>query len=115
VGLEFVQQRGYLAQFDAGGEDNVQDGMAVFFRRCQYCHSVADVGSRYGWDFLKPVPIHTFKKVEELTYHVKYAKMNAVQRGLRMPPQVDVEDSEIQSLIAWVAAIHKSKVKSYQP
>jgi mono/diheme cytochrome c family protein len=115
VGLEFVQQRAYFAQYDAGGEEAVQDGLEVFLRRCQYCHSVSDVGSSYGWDFLKPVPIHTFKKPEELTYHVKYAKMNAVQRGLRMPPQVDVEDTEIQALLKWVAALHKAKVKAYEP
>jgi hypothetical protein len=115
VGLEFVQQRAYFAQFNAGGEDQVQDGMEVFFRRCQYCHSVSDVGAAYGWDFLKPVPIHTFKKADELTYHVKYAKMNAVQRGLRMPPQVDVEDAEIIALLKWIETLNKTKVKSYDP
>ena len=73
--------------------------------RCQWCHGVAGHGARYGWDFVKPVPLESWRSTRSLHAHVKFRNGEAVERGYMMPPQRDVSTEEIEDLRRWMAAV----------
>ena len=76
VGIELVNGNAYFAQFvPKKGDDEVKRGLKSFLQHCQYCHSAHDVGARYGGDFLRPFPLHTLKKPQDLYDHVTINKM----------------------------------------
>jgi hypothetical protein len=115
VGIEFVNEQAYFNQFLSKNSSAESVGSDIFKQRCQFCHSVIGVGARYGWDFVDPLPIYKQKTVQNLLYHVKYPKWDALQRGLMMPAQKDISENEAQKLWNWMKIMAEEKLQSYKP
>jgi mono/diheme cytochrome c family protein len=103
--IRWVEGARYEAQFGAASDPTVARGREVFLARCQWCHGVAGHGARYGWDFVKPVPLESWRSTRSLHAHVKFRNGEAVERGYMMPPQRDVSTEEIEDLRRWMAAV----------
>lgn len=113
VGLEWVDAQSYRAQFAFDKTSEVQKGQQVFLERCVYCHAVRKVGGRLGWDFVEPLPIFSKRSNETLHNHVKYEKLDALERGLMMPAQPDFTEDEATALWYWMRAGAKNALKNY--
>jgi len=116
-GIELVNGNAYFKQFvpKTGGAE-VKRGLTTFLQSCQYCHSVHDVGAGYGGDFVRPFPLHTTKTPKDLYDHVTIQKMDALQRGLMMPTQKNLDPADLAALMKWVEAISgKRNLAPYTP
>ena len=111
TGIEFVNSAAYYRQFDLAEAE----GLSVFRQRCQYCHSARYVGSRYGWDFVTPLPIFEKRPPEQLLNHVKYPKTMAKRMGLMMPNQSDVTEPEMKAIWRWMKKAASRPLPSYKP
>jgi hypothetical protein len=114
VAIELVSRSGWERQFASDGSPSAIEGQKVFFARCQYCHGIYLIGARYGWDFVEPLPVWKTRRPETLFNHVKYPKMDAVQRGLMMPPQKDVKSGEMFLLWKWMESVAKNPPPRYE-
>jgi hypothetical protein len=110
VGIEFIRESAYFDQFDPGGPE----GREVFKNRCAYCHSVRHVGGRFGWDFVDPVAVYQLKTPENLFNHVKYPKAHALNDGLLMPHQKDINEREAKALWEWMKQLATKPLKAYK-
>ncbi|MFO0728144.1 MAG: cytochrome c [Myxococcota bacterium] len=87
------------------GEPSLDRGREVFLARCQWCHGVGGRGAHYGWDFVKPVPLHTWRTSKSLLGHVRYKNIDAVERGYMMPPQKDIQEADVDDLWKWMRSV----------
>jgi hypothetical protein len=117
VGIEFANERSYSRQFLPVKQQRPQDtaGWEIYLTRCQFCHSVRQVGARYGWDFVTPLPIYEKRSVESLFLHVQVEKQDAMQMGTRMPHQPDFSPREAEELWSWLRSVAKSSLRTYEP
>lgn len=107
---------GLRYEHDFGGLDQaVAAGREVFLTRCQWCHGVAGHGARYGWDFVRPVPLYEWRSARSLHAHVRFRNADAVERGYMMQPQLDATEAEISLLHAWMRALVTMPVPSAPP
>jgi hypothetical protein len=112
IAIELVDQKAWEAQFDAGlGE--VRRGRNVFLARCQFCHAAREVGGKYGWDFVEPTPLYEHRKPYQLFPHVRFSNTLAAEAGAMMPPQKDVQTSELAALWIWMKAIAETGPHPY--
>jgi mono/diheme cytochrome c family protein len=115
-GIELVDGKAYDRQFEVDkASDEVVRGMGTFLGRCQYCHGVREIGATYGWDFVVPNPIFTYKDAASLLTHVKLPASRDAKSGKTMPGQKDAEGPEMQELWSWTKAIAEAKLKVYKP
>lgn len=112
IGIEFVHDRAYLAQFPAKGHS---EGLFVFANRCRYCHGIRQVGADYGWDVVKPLPIYKKRDAQSLLYHVKYEKNRALEQGLMMPPQANMTMEQAKALWGFFKEAATKKPLPYRP
>ncbi|WP_350335373.1 c-type cytochrome [Coralliovum pocilloporae] len=83
------------------------EGQTAFRTSCSSCHGTGGTGTEYG-----PPLIH---KIYKPSHHGDGAFWVAVRNGVRahhwqfgnMPPQADVSDKEITSIIAYVRAVQR--------
>jgi len=115
TGVEFVNRAAYERQFLVDDSPSTQAGLGEFMGRCAFCHSARQIGSRFGWDFVDPLPTYKQKAPEHLLNHVKYPKWDALERGLMMPAQKDVTSGEIFLLWKWMEAVATKPAKPYAP
>ena len=114
VSLRWVDGARYEQDF--GGLDaRVAAGREVFLTRCQWCHGVAGHGARYGWDFVRPVPLYEWRSARSLHAHVRFRNADAVERGYMMQPQLDATEAEIGLLHAWMRALVTDPAPSAPP
>ena len=104
VGLEFVDAKGYFGQFKVKGATE-----KLFLGKCQFCHSLEQVGASYGIDFLWPTPLYKNKKDIRIFAQVHANWIDAVERGIRMPAQNDIEKEDIEGFVNWLKVMKKSK------
>ncbi|MCK6548721.1 hypothetical protein L6R52_22950 [Myxococcota bacterium] len=115
-GIELVDGKAYDRQFEVDkASEEVTRGMTTFLGRCQYCHGVREIGATYGWDFVVPNPIFTYKDAAALLTHVKLPAARDAKSAKAMPGQKDAEGPEIQELWSWAKAISEAKLKPYKP
>jgi len=114
TGIEFVQDRAFMAQFAAG--PNVIDGARVYGDVCRFCHGARKEGAQFGWDFVEPIPISEYKKRDtSLYYHVKYRVVDATARGILMPALPFLIERDATDLLAWVRALAAQPLGTYAP
>ncbi|MCC7383201.1 MAG: c-type cytochrome [Deltaproteobacteria bacterium] len=102
VAIELVSREKYEAAFPNGITPEARRGREVFLSRCQYCHGIDGGGAAFGWDFTKPIALYRWRSPSSLWAHVRFQNADAVEKGYLMPPQPDVETSEIDDLWAWM-------------
>jgi len=113
-GVEFANRAAYERQFEAS--EATSAGLGVFKSRCQFCHSVNEMGARFGWDFLSPMPVHTYKNAKQLLIHVSTSKLAAIDQGLMMPVQRTMTEEESAALLKWIEALKKKgDLNAYEP
>lgn len=115
VGIELVNGAAWDGRLRVVEDPRILQGVGTFLARCQYCHGVRETGASFGWDFVKPVPLHTWRAPESLLYHVKFRKLEAAERGLLMPPQPDAGIDEIRALWDWMKAVTARDLRPYSP
>jgi len=115
TGIEFVNRAAYEKQLLVDDSTSVVAGYREFLGRCTFCHSARQIGARFGWDFVEPLPTYKQKAPEHLLSHVKYPKWDALERGLMMPAQKDVSSGEIYLLWKWMEAVATKPAKRYSP
>jgi hypothetical protein len=113
VEVELVNEKAWLAVFEV--DPKTRRGVEVWRNRCQSCHGAHQAGATFGWDFVKPLPLHTWRTPETLFTHVKDNKISGAAMGLAMPPQPDVTREETDALHAWMKALAQKPLKPYAP
>lgn len=111
--VEWVNGAAYLEQFRVS--EDATPGWRVFAARCQFCHSVKSVGSSFGWDFVQPVKLYTYRSRRGLSDHVKYRENDAPQKGVMMPALTDTEQREVDSLWVFMREVAERPLKAYVP
>ncbi len=114
IGIELVQARAYERQFEMG-QGKVLEGQAVFLGHCQYCHGARTVGARYGWDFVRPIALHSHRNPENLFLHLRYREGDAPERGLMMPAFKELGHREAEAVHAWLKALAEGTMPAYAP
>ncbi len=112
--IELVASHPYYAQFDVGGDGWAVRGLALFRESCQFCHGVRKVGAQFGWDFVEPTPIYTYRKpVRNLFLHVAYKPLDAAERGLMMPAMRFMSEDDAALLWQWLKAVATKPMPTY--
>jgi mono/diheme cytochrome c family protein len=116
VAIEFVQSAPYYKQFDVDTSDEVRAGLDLFRKSCQFCHGARKVGAKFGWDFVEPTPLYTYRKGEKrLYYHVHFRRYDAVARGQSMPALKSMTEADAGKLWQWLKAIGTKPMPAYAP
>ena len=115
TGIELVNGAALDKTLRVSDDARVSKGLGVFEQRCQYCHGVRGAGASFGWDFVKPIPVHTWRDAESLLYHVKFRKLTGAEQGLLMPPQPDTTIDEVRALWEWLKAVSANELRPYAP
>jgi hypothetical protein len=113
VEVELVNERAWLTVFEV--ETGTRRGVEVWRNRCQSCHGARQAGATFGWDFVRPLPLSTWRTPETLFTHVKDNKIKAAEQGLAMPPQPDVTREETDALHAWMVQLAHKPLRAYAP
>jgi hypothetical protein len=113
VEVELVHEASWQQVFDVGEE--TRRGLEVWRARCQTCHGARGAGASFGWDFVQPLPLSTWRTPDGLFTHVRAHKLEAAQLGLAMPPQPDVTREETDALHAWMSALATTTLRPYAP
>lgn len=116
VGIEFAEAGPYYHQFDVDTDAKVQRGFSLFRQSCQFCHGARKTGAKFGWDFVEPVPIFTYRKPQmNLFYHVAYKPIDAAERGLMMPAMRFMSEDDAGALWQWLRAVATKTMPAYAP
>jgi mono/diheme cytochrome c family protein len=115
TGIELVSSKAYYAQFDVDPDPAVHGGFQLFTQSCQFCHGARGVGAAFGWDFVQPVPLYSYRGKRNLFYHVKYKPLDAAARGLQMPALSHMSEDDAASVWRWLQAIATRPMPSYAP
>jgi mono/diheme cytochrome c family protein len=115
VSVEFVESKPYYRQFDVDPDARVQAGLAIYRQACQFCHGARKVGARFGWDFVEPMPVYTYRKETNLLYHISYRPLDAAERGLMMPALRFMTREQATDLWQWLRAVGTKEMPKYQP
>jgi mono/diheme cytochrome c family protein len=116
VAVELVAAAPYYAQFEVGGTPAARAGAALFQQSCQFCHGARKVGAQFGWDFVEPAPLYTYRKGEKrLYYHVRYRRFDAAARGQNMPALEFMTQEDAGNLWQWLEAIGTRPMPAYAP
>jgi len=116
VGVELVAAAPYYAQFDVGGEAQVQRGLALYRGNCQFCHGARHVGASFGWDFVDAPTIYDAQSSAENLYHsIAYRPRNATELGLLMPALGALTEEDASNLQRWLQAIATRPMPTYAP
>lgn len=113
IGIEFVRSGEWYKQFDVGRTDAEKAGFVVFKSHCQYCHSVRELGGRYGIDFIKPKPVVERLQVQGLYLHVRYRDRDAPEKGQMMPFFKDLTKDDVTALHAWLTLLTTARPMPY--
>ncbi len=115
TGIELVNDAAWRRTLRVSDDPRVLQGLGAFEQRCQFCHGVRGTGASHGWDFVKPIPVHTWRDAESLLYHVKFRKLTGAEQGLMMPPQPDATIDEVRALWEWMKAVSATELRPYAP
>jgi mono/diheme cytochrome c family protein len=102
VAIELVAQADYARWFPHGTSALAEHGYALFTQRCRFCHGVNGVGASFGWDFVDPIPLYTYRDPESLYRHVRYREGVAASKGLMMPGFADATPEDIRAVWEWM-------------
>jgi mono/diheme cytochrome c family protein len=116
VAVEFVESGPYYKQFDVGSSAEARAGLELFRKSCQFCHGARGVGAKFGWDFVEPTPLYTYRKGEKpLYYHVHFRRYDAIARGQNMPALKSMTEADAANLWQWLKAIGTHPMPPYAP
>jgi mono/diheme cytochrome c family protein len=116
VAIEFVASAPYYKQFDVDSSPEVRAGLELYRTSCQFCHGARKVGAKFGWDFVEPTPLYTYRQSEKrLYYHVHFRRYDAVARGQSMPALRSMTEGDAANLWQWLKAIGTRPMPAYSP
>jgi cytochrome c5 len=106
--LERVTQTAFAAQFVQGATPLEITGRTVFEQRCRFCHGARRQGATFGWDFVEPVPLHSYRSPSSLFMHVRYREGDAPEKGLMMPQLSDLTRDDAKALWEWMRRLSEN-------
>jgi mono/diheme cytochrome c family protein len=115
TGIELVSSKAYYAQFDVDASADVHAGYRLFTETCQFCHGARGVGAAFGWDFVAPVPIYSYRGSKNLFYHVKYKPLDASAKGQLMPALSHMSEQDATNVWRWLRAVATQPMPGYAP
>jgi mono/diheme cytochrome c family protein len=116
VAVEFVEAAPYYKQFDVDSRSDAQAGLTLFRQTCQFCHGARKVGAKFGWDFVEPAPLYSYRKGgTRLYYHVHFRRYDAIERGQHMPALKFMTQADAGTLWQWLKAIGTRPMLAYSP
>lgn len=115
TGIELVHGAAYDRQFEVTSDPEARKGLAMFHERCQACHGVRRVGATFGWDYVVPVALSTYRSPKSLAMHVRHREKDAPDKGILMPELADVDDETAASLWRLLDAFSKQPLRPYTP
>jgi mono/diheme cytochrome c family protein len=116
VAVEFVESGPYYKQFDVDASPEARAGLDLFRKSCQFCHGARKVGAKFGWDFVEPTPLYTYRKSEKrLYYHVHFRRYDAVARGQNMPALKSMTEADAGNLWQWLKVMGTKPMPAYAP
>jgi mono/diheme cytochrome c family protein len=114
--IELVQAAAYYQQFDVDPSPEAQAGLSLFRQSCQFCHGARRLGAKFGWDFVEPTPLYTYRKgPARLYFHVHFRRYDAVDRGQQMPALRSMDEADAKYLWQWLKAIGSRPMLPYTP
>ena len=105
TGFQCVQKESWYRKFQPSHDAGTVPGYTLFFGYCQYCHGARNAGANYGWDFVEPVPLYTYRGAEGLFLHVRYRSEDAPELGLMMPAFKEFTPEDAQATFAWLKSV----------
>lgn len=116
VAIEFVVARPYYAQFDVADGDDARAGMQIYKETCQFCHGARRVGAKYGWDFVEPLPLASWRTTaQSLYWHVAFRRFDAAERNLTMPALKHMTESDAAHVFRWMQELGRKPMRPYAP
>ena len=110
VGVEFVDSNAWFAQFRVASEKSHFRGRMVYFKRCQFCHSIRGLGATHGPDFDSP-RVSRYFTAKKIYTHVRLAG----RKGGGMPGQGDFTKAEARDFALWLKGVKKTALTEYRP
>lgn len=108
AGLERTDRDRFSRQFPAGKTAAERRGRELFDQRCRVCHGARGVGASFGWDFVEPVPLYSYRAPESLFMHVRYRASDAPEKGYLMPQLSDLTAADAKALWQWMRLVAES-------
>jgi mono/diheme cytochrome c family protein len=115
TGIELVSSKAYYAQLDVSANPAERAGFQLYTQSCQFCHAARHVGASFGWDFVEPVALYTYRGKANLFYHVKYKPLDASAKGLLMPALSHMTEQDATSIWRWLRAVATTPMPAYAP
>jgi mono/diheme cytochrome c family protein len=115
TGIEFVSAKAYYAQFDVDPDPKIHAGFELYTQSCQFCHGARGVGAAFGWDFVEPVAMYSYRGERNLFYHVKFRPQDAVSKGLQMPALSHMSEADAAAVWQWLRAVATHPMPGYAP
>jgi mono/diheme cytochrome c family protein len=116
VAVEFVEAAAYYKQFDVDPGAEARAGLGLYLKTCQFCHGARKVGAKFGWDFVEPTPLYSYRKGEaRLYYHVRFRRYDAIERGQHMPALKSMTRDDAGNLWQWLKALGTKPMPAYAP
>lgn len=111
--IEFVDSAAYYRQFLPSAE--VRPGFEQFRGSCQYCHGVRGVGARFGWDYARPIELHTYRSDPgRLYYHIHY-RVEYKASWSQMPALKHITEEQAGQIWRWMKAVSTNPINQYSP
>jgi mono/diheme cytochrome c family protein len=113
TGIELCSAKAYYAQFDIDPDPGVRAGYQLFLQSCQFCHGARGTGAAFGWDFVEPTPVFSYRGEKNLFYHVKYKPQDAASKGILMPALSHMTEADAHSIWLWLRAVATRPMPPY--
>jgi mono/diheme cytochrome c family protein len=113
TGIELCSAKAYYAQFDVDPDPGVRAGYRLFLGSCQFCHGARGTGAAFGWDFVEPTPVFSYRGEKNLFYHVKFKPPDAASKGMLMPALSYMTEADAHSIWLWLRAIATRPMPAY--
>lgn len=108
AGLERTSREALARLYPPGKTAGERRGRELFDRRCSVCHGARGQGASFGWDFVEPVPLHSYRGPESLFMHVRYRASDAPEKGYMMPQLSDLTRDDAKALWQWMRLLTES-------
>jgi len=73
------------------------------------------MGAAFGWDFVEPVAMYSYRGERNLFYHVKFRPQDAVSKGLQMPALSHMSEADAAAVWQWLRAVATHPMPGYAP
>jgi mono/diheme cytochrome c family protein len=119
VGIELVRSAAYDRQLEpattASSSPAAMAGRQVFRTTCQFCHGARDVGAKFGWDVVDPIPLASWRRPSSLYFHVTLRRADAPALGMMMPALKHLSGDDVKAVWEYLRLLAGGPQPPYAP